>query len=120
MLLLMRLHHGIGLAAPQVGVQRRLFVCEIQETTLCLVNPEIRSSKGTAAQVEGCLSLPKTEVDVVRNEEVHVRGYDGDGQAVELSPKGLWARVIQHEIDHLNGILIFDRGKPMPAQRFQI
>ena len=110
MLELMRANNGIGLAAPQVGITRRLFVCEIENRNLCLVNPLITVSAGESSLVEGCLSLPGVLAEVRRNEQVLVKGYDPGGKPKKFNTTGLWARVIQHENDHLNGILINDRG----------
>ena len=116
MLRLLRAKEGIGLAAPQVGITRRLFVCDIENRSMCLVNPEIRESSGTGDLVEGCLSLPRMQVNVTRNETIRLSAYDPRGQKRELAATGLWARVMQHEIDHLNGVLICDHGDPIKAQ----
>jgi peptide deformylase len=111
MLCLMRRNNGIGLAAPQVGITKRLFVCEIEGYTISLINPQISDVGGQAEMIEGCLSLPGVHVNVTRNEQLHVQGYDSEGRRKELKMSGLWARVAQHEIDHLNGVLICDHGK---------
>lgn len=115
MLVLMRASNGIGLAGPQVGITQRLLVSEINGQTICLVNPVITSRTGQAEMVEGCLTLPGIQVNVGRNQEIKVRGYDSQGRKQKHRLRGLWARVIQHEIDHLGGILICDRGDPMPG-----
>jgi peptide deformylase len=112
MLLVMRANNGIGLAGPQVGVTRRVLVSEIQGNTICLVNPVIRSRSGGEHMVEGCLSLPGIGVAVERSTAIEIRGYDTRGRIQELEARGLWARVIQHEIDHLDGRLIVDHGSP--------
>ena len=112
MLVLMRASNGIGLAGLQVGITHRLFVSEIDEQTICLVNPVIISRMGHAEMVEGCLSLPGTQVNVGRNQEIEVHGYDGQGQKRKHRLQDLWARVIQHEIDHFDGVLISDYGEP--------
>ncbi len=106
---LMLAHQGIGLAAPQAGVELRLFVCEIDERRLAIVNPKI-TARGRAmdATVEGCLSLPGVNVSVGRQTAVTVSGRDLRGKGVSFTAEGLWARVIQHELDHLNGRLISD------------
>ena len=111
MLYVMRTNNGIGLAAPQVGITKRLFVCELEGRAINLINPEIKDVSGQAEMVEGCLSLPDVQVNVTRNEQLHVRGYDFKGRRIQLKMSGLWARVIQHEIDHLNGVLICDHGE---------
>jgi peptide deformylase len=99
---------GIGLAAPQVGVQQRLFVYELDDEPGALINPEIRESRGETSYQEGCLSVPGLYFDIVRPAEVLVVGYDLDGNEVELEADGLAARLFQHELDHLDGILMTD------------
>jgi len=112
---LMFAHAGIGLAGPQVAVEQRVFVCAIQEQQLCLANPEIQETGEPGEFVEGCLSLPDVQISVTRPERIRVSGYDAVGRKIRFGATGLWARVIQHELDHLNGVLICDRGYP-PAQ----
>lgn len=109
MLALMRAHEGIGLAAPQVGIAQRLFVAEIRGRSVCLVNPEIAACAGADRMLEGCLSLPGVQVDIERDRQVEVQGYDAYGRRRRHCVQGLWARVVQHEIDHLNGVLICDK-----------
>jgi peptide deformylase len=104
--------HGVGLAAPQVGVSLRLLVYRVGEEAplVALANPEIEwASDDEEAMTEGCLSIPGITVEVERPVHVRVRGRDeqGDEQLIEAS--GLEARVIQHELDHLDGVLILDR-----------
>lgn len=111
MLFVMRTNNGIGLAAPQVGITERLFVCELEGRAISLINAEIKDVSGHAEMIEGCLSLPEVHVNVTRNEQLHVHGYDSRGRKEQLEMSGLWARVIQHEIDHLNGVLICDHGE---------
>ena len=111
MLVLMRARDGIGLAAPQVGITKRLFVCELEGSTVSLINPKIMGVGGQAQMVEGCLSLPEAQVNVMRNDYMRVAGYDPEGRKEQLALTGLWARVAQHEIDHLNGVLICDHGE---------
>jgi peptide deformylase len=101
---------GIGLAAPQIGVMRRLIIADIGVGLLSLINPEILERRGEASLLEGCLSLPSVGVKVTRNESIIVRGIDPAGREVIRDMSGLMARVIQHEIDHLNGVLILDYG----------
>ena len=100
---------GIGLAAPQVGVPRRVITVNIGQGLIALVNPAILDSQGRASTEEGCLSCPGISVDVVRSERVQVKGLDLQGKEVTIEAEGLLARVLQHEIDHLNGILILDK-----------
>ncbi len=103
---------GVGLAAPQVGIPHRLLVYRVvQDGPLCaLVNPEITwSSKEKETYEEGCLSLPNVLVDVERPVHVAVAARDEYGAQVTIEASGLEARVIQHELDHLDGVLILDR-----------
>jgi peptide deformylase len=103
---------GIGLAAPQVGISHRVLVYRVEpdSPTVALVNPEIEwSSRDQEISEEGCLSLPLIHVDVERPVAVLVRAQDEHGEQVTIEATGLEARVIQHEIDHLDGILILDR-----------
>ena len=103
---------GVGLAATQVGVLHRVLVYRVQQQSpvLALVNPEIEWSGGeTETMEEGCLSLPAVLVDVERAVHVRVRGSDAYGEPILIEASGLEARVIQHEMDHLDGVLILDR-----------
>jgi len=103
---------GIGLAAPQVGVSHRVLVYRVEpESPLnALVNPEIEwSGEETETVEEGCLSLPAVHVDVERPVHVRVKARDEYGEEIVVEASGLEARVIQHELDHLDGILILDR-----------
>jgi peptide deformylase len=103
---------GVGLAATQLGVLHRLLVYRVQQESpvIALVNPEIewRGDEEEIAE-EGCLSLPAVLVDVERPIHVRVRGFDEHGEPVMVEASGLEARVIQHELDHLDGVLILDR-----------
>jgi peptide deformylase len=103
---------GVGLAATQVGIVHRLLVYRIQPEgpVLALINPEIEwKGKETETMEEGCLSLPLVLVDVERPIHVRVRAQDEHGDGILIEASGLDARVIQHEIDHLDGVLILDR-----------
>jgi peptide deformylase len=103
---------GIGLAAPQVGISHRLLVYRVEPDSpiVALVNPEIEwSSRDEEIAEEGCLSLPLVHVDVERPIGVLVHAKDEHGEDVIVEASGLEARVIQHEIDHLDGVLILDR-----------
>lgn len=100
--------NGVGLAAPQVGISKKLFVADIGEKIIKLANPAIVETKGMDTMAEGCLSVPEINIDVKRPSEIVVVGLDEKGKVVEIKAKGLLARVIQHEIDHLNGKLIID------------
>jgi peptide deformylase len=108
MLSLMRIHDGIGLAAPQVGITKRFFVAQIGRRSICLANPVLVSSQGSDQMTEGCLSLPGVQVNIERNLQIEVQGFDVHGRAQRHRVDGLWARVMQHEMDHLDGVLISD------------
>ena len=110
MLETMRAAPGVGLAGPQVGVLERVFVWEVDEASGAVFDPVIESrSAETEAGEEGCLSLPGLYYPVERSAAVRVTGYDESGAPVTLDAEGLLARVCQHEIDHLDGILFIDR-----------
>lgn len=102
----MYVNKGIGLAAPQIGILSRVFVVDIGEGCNVLINPEIVGGEGESVMEEGCLSLPTIEVPVKRMEKVFVRGWNLEGREVNLELFGFPARVYQHELDHLNGMLI--------------
>lgn len=109
---------GIGLAAPQVGVPKRLVVVDVAEgeerRPMTLINPEVTwFAEQVALAEEGCLSLPGQFADVIRPTGVRLRYLDERGEANELAADGLLARCIQHEIDHLNGILFIDHLSPL-------
>jgi peptide deformylase len=107
--------HGVGLAATQLGLLRRILVFRADEEDELgvLVNPVIvERSEEVTAEGEGCLSLPDVHVPVERFATIVVEGADADGEPVRFEAEGLQSRVIQHEIDHLDGVLIFDRTTP--------
>jgi peptide deformylase len=108
---------GVGLAAPQVGVSERIIVVDPQQDDLpafALINPEIvELSKETEKGEEGCLSIPGLRDVVERPYRVVVKGTSESGEARQLELDGLAARIIQHEVDHLDGILFFDRLSPL-------
>jgi peptide deformylase len=105
---------GVGLAAPQVGVQKRLFVYEIPggDGPGVLVNPVIAERRGEWTFEEGCLSVPDLSWPIVRPKEVHLTGYDLDGNEVSIEADELLARLFQHELDHLDGVLLLERLDP--------
>lgn len=117
MLSLMRQHAGIGLAAPQVGHLHRMIVAEIDGRPIALTNLEVKDFSEPRDFTEGCLSLPGLRVNVRRPERIRLIGYDLRGQRRSYGATGLWARVVQHELDHLNGVLICDYNDPITAQR---
>ncbi len=101
-------YNGIGLAAPQVGVLKRVIIADIGEGLLSIANPKILQKESEDKLEEGCLSLPETQVEIERKRIISVKGINQQGNEIILELNGLMARVIQHEIDHLNGILIID------------
>jgi len=104
MLILMRVRDGIGLAAPQVGITKRFFVCGIENRSISLINPSITALGGKTDMIEGCLSLPEVQVNITRNECLLVTGYDLNGKRKQFEFTGLWARAVHHELDHLLGL----------------
>ena len=99
---------GIGLAAPQVGVGRRLFVYDVGDGPETIVNPVISESRGEWVYEEGCLSVPGLYWEIVRPKEIHLTGYDLDGNEISLEADELLARLFQHELDHLDGVMLID------------
>jgi peptide deformylase len=102
---------GLGLAAPQVGIQKQMFVYDLDdgEGPKTLVNPTIVESRGEWLYDEGCLSIPGLYVEIIRPKEVHLTGVDLDGNEVSIEADELKARLFQHELDHLHGVLMFER-----------
>jgi peptide deformylase len=110
MLATMREHEGVGLAANQVGRLKRILVAALEEEEFVLVNPVVEESAGpTEKLLEGCLSIPGIQVEVERPTAVTVSGQDTSGAPLRIEASGLLARILQHEIDHLDGVLILDR-----------
>jgi len=107
---IMRAANGVGLAAPQLGILQRIFIYDTGDGFQAVVNPKILGRKGEQVGIEGCLSIPGLQGDVVRANEVVVKGTDQFGKPVRIRSEGLTARVIQHENDHLDGILFIDRN----------
>ena len=105
---------GVGLAAPQVGVGKRVVVLDVSHldetiAPLAVVNPEIVWRNGSVTSVEGCLSVPGVQGEVCRAETVEVRGMDEQGNPLRIRAAGILSRALQHEIDHLDGVLFIDR-----------
>lgn len=112
---------GVGLAAPQIGVTRRVIVVDIssqepEQPPIALVNPEITIGEGMAIGEEGCLSIPDLYGDVPRYTSIEVAALDSEGEPMKLQATGFYARVIQHEIDHLDGKLFIDYISPLKRQ----
>lgn len=106
----MRAAKGLGLAAPQIGKSIRLCIIEESETLYVLINPLIKSvSKEKIITEEGCLSVPGKWLPIERNDEIKVRYLNEKGEKCKIKARGLLARALQHEIDHLDGILIIDK-----------
>jgi len=104
---------GIGLAANQVGLARRVAVVGIEDDRFVLINPVILESEGKDSAEEGCLSIPDIYADVTRFSRVVVEALDLDGERQRIEADGLKARAIQHEMDHLDGVLFLDRLSPL-------
>lgn len=104
----MRHHHGVGLSAPQIGESLRALVADIGEGVVALLNPTIVSASGSQTSVESCLSFPRVTLELTRPDIIHVQAQDRYGREIHLQARGLLARVLCHEIDHLDGVLFFD------------
>jgi peptide deformylase len=102
--------NGLGLAGPQVGVSKRVIVVDAGEGLYQLINPEIIEARGNQTDREGCLSIPGIWGEVKRAAEIKVRALNRDGKTIVIEAAELFARVLQHEIDHLDGILFVDRA----------
>jgi peptide deformylase len=100
---------GAGLAAPQVGVQKRLFVYDVGDGPEVLINPTIVESDGEWYHDEGCLSIPGLRLGIVRPNQVHISGFDLDGKERSIEADEFLGRVFQHEVDHLDGVLMVER-----------
>ncbi len=100
---------GVGLAAPQIGVQKRLFVWDLGDGPRTIVNPQIVESDGEWVYDEGCLSVPGLSWEIVRPKQVHVIGRDLDGNEISVEADEIEARLFQHELDHLDGTLLIER-----------
>ncbi len=113
--------HGLGLAAPQVGVQKRLFVYQLEDRDpVAVVNPTIAESRGEWEFEEGCLSIPGLYFPIVRPKEIHLTGWDIDGNEISIEADELEARCFQHELDHLDGRLLLtllDKSQRKEAMR---
>ncbi|MDK2877661.1 MAG: peptide deformylase [Thermoanaerobacteraceae bacterium] len=101
--------NGVGLAAPQVGILKKVVVIDVGNGLIELINPEIVFEEGEVVEVEGCLSIPGVNGEVVRPQKVKVKALDRNGKKIEIEGEDLLARALCHEIDHLNGILFVDK-----------
>ncbi|HEY3999729.1 MAG TPA: peptide deformylase [Candidatus Xenobia bacterium] len=103
--------NGIGLAAPQIGLSKRVLVADVGDGPIKAINPKITAREGTVWGLEGCLSIPRVYGEVERAEKVTVKYMDEKGKPQKLECEGLMARVFQHEIDHLDGKLFIDNAR---------
>jgi peptide deformylase len=101
---------GIGLAAPQVGISKSIIVVRNEDKVLELINPEIIDGEGEELDIEGCLSFPGVYAEVPRFNRLGVKGMNRAGKSITITARGLMSRVLQHEIDHLNGIVLIDKA----------
>ena len=108
---------GVGLAAPQVGVQKRMFTFDVGEGPQVLINPEVAEATGEWVYEEGCLSIPGFHFEIVRPKVVTMTGLDLDGNEVTIEGDELLGRVFLHELDHLDGVLMLDRLDPDERKR---
>ncbi|MGH9189087.1 MAG: peptide deformylase [Acidimicrobiales bacterium] len=111
---------GVGLAAPQVGVQKRFFVYDIGDGPQAVVNPTLTGHQGEWEYEEGCLSVPDLHWPIIRPKEVHLTGWDLDGKEISVEGDELLGRLFQHEVDHLDGMLLLerlDKGQRKQANR---
>ena len=114
--------HGIGLAANQVGVLQRVVVVDVSESRqdrLELINPRILDAKGKTSSEEGCLSIPDYRDTINRNETITVQAQNRKGEQIDLTAEGLLAICIQHEVDHLNGVLFVDHLSRLKRELFK-
>jgi len=116
---IMRKDKGVGLAAPQIGISERIIVVDIGDGPLAIINPEIVSKEGEDVGEEGCLSIPGIIIEVKRAQRVLVNGLNPYGKAIKIKAANLMARALQHEIDHLNGILIVDYADSQKKERIK-
>ena len=112
-------NEGIGLAAPQIGVDKRIIIVDTGKGLLKLINPQVIEEEGEDSLSEGCLSLPEIFVPVNRAERIRIEGLNEDKKLVKLRIEGFLARVIQHEVDHLNGVLIIDYATEKRMRRIK-
>lgn len=108
---------GVGLAAAQIGVLKRLFTYDVGDGPRAIINPEIVEADGEVVFDEGCLSIPELRFEIVRPQKITLRGVDLHGHEIVIEDDEFLARALQHEIDHLNGVLLLDRLEPADRKR---
>ncbi|QGT99618.1 Peptide deformylase [Candidatus Syntrophocurvum alkaliphilum] len=108
---------GVGVAAPQIGISKRIIVIDPGENYIELINPEVIEQEGEQYGVEGCLSVPGVTGVVKRAKNVVVRGLNREGNEVQIEADEMLARVLQHEIDHLDGILFIDKAQDIKREK---
>ena len=111
--------NGVGLAAPQVGINQRFFILDVGDGPVIIINPKIIKRAGSDIFEEGCLSVPEVTIMVKRPEEITVHYTDENNQTMKLTCNGLLAKAIQHETDHLNGTLIVDYASDEEKAKFK-
>ena len=111
---------GTGLSAPQIGVSLRIFVMDDgKRGARAIVNPVVTERGGVVKEEEGCLSLPGIFAEVERSKSLRIEALDGEGQPISFEAQGLQAKIIQHELDHLDGVLFIDRLPPVTRDRIK-
>ncbi len=116
---LMRLSGGVGLAAPQVGINKQMIMVDVGAGLVTLINPRISKKAGSQVMEEGCLSIPGVYVKVRRAKKIVVSGYNEQNEKITLNACDLFARALQHEIDHLRGKLIIDHASLFAKMRLR-
>ncbi|VAX37644.1 Peptide deformylase [hydrothermal vent metagenome] len=119
MIATMHQEKGVGLAAPQVGINQRFFVADVGDGPIAIINPHIIRESGLAEMEEGCLSIPEVLIKVQRSEKIVLRYMDEEGKLIEKAFSELMARVILHETDHLDGKLIVDYASFFEKQKYK-
>lgn len=111
---------GVGLAAPQVGIMRRVVTIDVGDGLIELINPEITEKSGSQVGMEGCLSIPGTYVEIERPYTVKVSAFDRNGSRFEIEGEEFLARAICHELDHLDGALMTDKGRILSEEEVEM
>jgi peptide deformylase len=115
---------GVGLAANQVGMLKKLIVMDLDQregthNPIVVINPRIEAAEGEIVEPESCLSVPDYSADIKRSEKVFLKGFDRHGKEISMECQGLLAKCVQHEVDHLNGICFVDRLGPVKKRLFK-